>query len=153
MPRRSRSQLRPPVPGPATCATVLIAVTGESPAVLTETVWALARENPPVLPARVIVVTTTVGAARLQAELLAPSPAFAGRSPWQALRDTLLAGRADADRLLALEDARVITGPAGPDGCARRLDDLRTRADNDAAADFILEQVRAITANADTRLV
>ena len=52
----------------------LLDVTGESPAVLTETVWALARATPPVLPARVIVVTTTAGAARIHQELLAPAP-------------------------------------------------------------------------------
>ena len=34
---------------------VLFAVLGMSPAVLTETVWALARETPPVIPHRVVV--------------------------------------------------------------------------------------------------
>ena len=158
MPRpTAKSASRPSAPALATPVdnrdTVLFAVTGESPAILTETVWALAREKPPVLPARVIVVTTTVGAARLQAELLAASPQFAGRSPWQALRDELLAGRTDAAHLLVLEEPRVITGPADSDGCAHKLDDLRTREDNDAAADFILDEVRRITANPDTCLV
>ena len=37
---------------------VLLAVTGMTPAVLTETVWALARQDPPVIPDRVVVVTT-----------------------------------------------------------------------------------------------
>ena len=137
----------------AQTATVLLAVTGESPAILTETVWALAQEQPPVLPARIVVVTTSVGAARLRAELFAPAPQFAGRTPWQALRGQLLARRPDADRLLVLEEPRVIAGRAGADGRARVLDDLRNRADNDTAADFILDQVRAIAANADTRLV
>lgn len=30
--------------------TILLAVTGLSPAVVTETVWTLAHENPPVIP-------------------------------------------------------------------------------------------------------
>ena len=148
-----RRQLAPPGLHPAT---ILLAVLGESPAVLTETVWALARQEQPfVIPARILVLTTTVGARRLHEELFAESRQFGGRSPWQALRDELLQGLppAQADRLLVLEPERIITSRAGPDGVAQPLDDLRTRADNDAAADFILEQVRAITANPDTRLI
>ena len=38
--------------------TVLIALCGLSPAVITETVWALAHESPAILPDRVIVLTT-----------------------------------------------------------------------------------------------
>lgn len=149
-PRKKSPAIAKPPSGPHT---VLLAVTGESPAILTETLWALARERPPVLPARVIVVTTTVGAARLKTELLSTSPQFGDRSPWQALRDELLAERPDADGLLVLEALRIIAGRAGREGTARPLDDVRTRSDNDAAADFILEQVRGITANPDTRLI
>lgn len=36
---------------------ILLAVTGSAVAVLTETVWALAHERPPVIPRRVVVVT------------------------------------------------------------------------------------------------
>jgi hypothetical protein len=36
---------------------VLLAVTGMSPAILTETIWALAQENPPILPDRIAVLT------------------------------------------------------------------------------------------------
>ena len=46
--------------------TVLLATTGMSPAVLTETVWALAREKPAVVPDEVYVVTTVSGAAKLK---------------------------------------------------------------------------------------
>jgi hypothetical protein len=38
-------------------------------------------------------------------------------------------------------------------GRSRELDDLRSPADNEAAADFLLEQVRTIVENPDTRLV
>jgi len=40
---------------------VLLVVTGMSPAVLTETVRALSREDPPVIPDRVIAITTSQG--------------------------------------------------------------------------------------------
>lgn len=39
---------------------VLFAVLGMSPAVLTETVWALARESPSVIPHRVVVPSSSL---------------------------------------------------------------------------------------------
>ena len=38
--------------------TILIAGTGTSPAVLTETVWALAHQKKPVVPDEIVVLTT-----------------------------------------------------------------------------------------------
>jgi CRISPR-associated protein (TIGR02584 family) len=40
-----------------------------SPAVLTETVWALAHETPPRIPDRVIVITTIAGRQAIEREL------------------------------------------------------------------------------------
>lgn len=42
---------------------ILIAVTGVSPAILTETVWALAQRGDPWIPDQVIAVTTRTGKA------------------------------------------------------------------------------------------
>ena len=61
----------------------LLAVTGLSPAIVTETVWALAMENLRVLPARVIFLTTAVGAAKIQEQLFTPLPHLGGVSAWQ----------------------------------------------------------------------
>lgn len=128
-----------------------------SPAVLTETVWALAHEPEPVIPHRVIAVTTAAGRDQIRRLLLTPSAHLDGRSPWDALRASLLeAGYDLAGRLrfgATADDLRVITAMDPATGQSRELDDLRTPADNTAAADFLLEQVRAITANPDTRLV
>jgi len=60
--------------------TILLAVTGMSPAVLTETIWALANEAEPVLPDRVVVVTTAARARASPAGLLAPAERF-GANP------------------------------------------------------------------------
>ena len=49
---------------------VLLAVTGMTPAVLTETIWALAHEKIPVIPDRVVAVTTTRGKQLMEQELL-----------------------------------------------------------------------------------
>ncbi len=55
--------------------TILLAVTGMSPAVLTETVWALAQERPPMVPDRVVAVAAQK-AKRLLADL---EKSFPGR--------------------------------------------------------------------------
>jgi len=150
-PKASQAAKGPASSTPAGFSTVLLAVTGESPAILTETVWALAQER--TLPSRIVVVTTTTGARRIREELLAPSSQFAGRSPWEALRADLLHLHPEARSLLVFDPIRIITAESSPTGTALELDDLRTRDDNAAAANFILEQVRAFTANPDTRLI
>jgi len=137
----------------------LLAVTGMSPAILTETLWALANpadHTEPLLPHRVIAVTTTEGRARLE-QLFQPSPQLGGVAPWDALRDALAArGHNLAGRLrfgLTGHDIRVITAADPATGRTRELPDIRDRADNEAAADFLLEQVRAIVENPDTQLI
>ena len=71
--------------------TVLLATTGLSPAILTETVWALAQETPPVIPDTVIVLTTVTGRAQLEKQL------FGTDAAWDQLRRTLLGKQADSD--------------------------------------------------------
>ena len=141
---------------PAT-ETILLAVTGMSPAVLTETVWALAHEEEPVIPHRVIVVTTLAGRGKVAGDLFAPQAAFGGRCAWDALRDALAAEGHDLTGKLRFgttpDDLRVITATDAATGRGIELTDLRNRAENEAAADFLLDQVRGIAANPDTRLV
>lgn len=137
--------------------TILLAVTGMSPAVLTETLWALAREKEPVIPDRVIVVTTTAGRARITGGLLAPSTRLGGVSPWEALRAAMAGRGQDPGARLRFgptgDDVRVITAVDPATGLSRELADLRTPADNEAAADFLLEQIRGVVAHPDTRLI
>src|SRR6266478_2847945 len=68
---------------------VLLAVTGMSPAILTETVWALAQENPPALPDLVVVLTTTAGKAQIEQELFTPQTHFNDQCGWDCLREKL----------------------------------------------------------------
>src|SRR5437870_4138237 len=68
---------------------ILLAVTGMSPAVLTETVCTLAKETPPVIPNRVVVITTAAGQQCIQKELFAPVPEYNGECVWDALRAAL----------------------------------------------------------------
>jgi CRISPR-associated protein (TIGR02584 family) len=139
--------------------TILLAVTGMSPAILTETVWALAHPTDgtePVIPTRVIAVTTVQGRVQL-GQLFQPAPGLGGQSPWEALRRAL-AGRGHelTGRLRfgeTADDIRVLTAADPATGQSRELADLRTPADNAAAADFLLETVRAVVENPDTQLV
>ena len=137
--------------------TILLAVIGMSPAVLTETVWALACEPVPVIPSRIIVVTTAMGRTEIIKWLFEPLPRFSGQTAWETLRTALAVRGHDLTGKLRFgttpDDIRVITAAEPATGRTRELDDLRTPADNEAASDFLLEQVRGIAENPDTRLV
>jgi CRISPR-associated protein (TIGR02584 family) len=148
-----------PASAPSTPEIILLAVTGFSPAILTETLWALAHPadgSAPVIPHRVIVLTTAQGRDKLAA-LFEPSAQLGGVPAWDALRAALQTeGHNLAGRLrfgLTGDDIRVITAADPATGRSVELPDIRNRADNEAAADFLLEQVRAIVENPDTRLI
>jgi CRISPR-associated protein (TIGR02584 family) len=129
--------------------TTLLAVTGLSPAIVTETLWALAQERPRVLPGRVVFVTTGVGAGELRKQLFSPQTEFGGRTVWQALREAVQAGENE----LIAEQPRIIGAVDKKSGTLQPLDDIVTPQDNDIAAGFILEQVRGVVENPDTRLI
>lgn len=137
--------------------TILLAVTGTAPAILTETIWALAHENPPVIPDRVIVLTTTVGRDEIVRELLSPSPDFGGSRAWDVLRATLKKEGIETSRKLRFgktgDDLRTFTILDTNTGRSGEIDDIRTLDQNTAMADFILEEVRRIVENPDTRLI
>ena len=137
--------------------TWLIAVTGMSPAVLTETVWALAHEDEPVIPSRVLVVTTQAGRQRIEEELFRPKESFGDLCAWDELRRALMAKGHDLTGKLRFgrtaDDLRVITAVDPASGRSVELRDLRNLSENEAAADFLLDVVRGVAANPDIRLV
>ena len=122
---------------------ILIAGIGTSPAVLTETVWALAHRKEAVVPDEVVVVTTKTGKARLWAELI-------DGGVWKDLVASLARERIPgAERLrLGTTSIRVL-----PDAEGNEIDDLRTAEDNLRAADFMLGVVRQYTADPSTRVL
>ncbi len=116
---------------------VLISVSGLSPQVITETVFALAREkNPPFFPTEVHLVTTAEGAERARLTLLPAGSAnlqqlcLQWQIPIPEFSDTHF---------------HLIRNAAGDE-----IQDLRTAADNEAAADTILQTVRRFTEASDT---
>lgn len=136
---------------------ILLAVTGMSPAILTETIWALAHEEPPVLPDRIVVVTTGAGKEQIIQELFTPQQCFNNQSGWDCLLCTLQELGHDTRNRLRFDpesdDLRVLT--RWEEGSRRKppLSDIRTAADNEAVADTILELVRGIVEKLDTQLV
>lgn len=123
--------------------TVLIAGIGTSPAVLTETVWALAHQKEAVVPEEVVVITTKTGKARLWAELV-------DGGVWKGLVASLAREQVPGSEQLHLGTTaiRVL-----PDAEGNEIDDLRTAEDNLRAADFMLGVVRQYTADPSTRVL
>ena len=114
---------------------VLLCVAGLTPQVITETLYALAREGGDAVPDRIEIITTTEGQRRLQLSLLAD---HGGHGHLERLcRDHGLRRERlafDADHI------HVIRGADG-----QPLKDIVTEADNAAAADLIHERVRRLT--------
>ncbi|MBP7948969.1 MAG: hypothetical protein KA004_04880 [Verrucomicrobiales bacterium] len=73
--------------------TTLVAVSGMSPAILTEALWALADEETATVPDEVAFVTTVTGAARLEEQLFTPRPEWGSLTVYENLRASL--GSAD----------------------------------------------------------
>lgn len=127
----------------------LLAVTGLSPAIVTETLWALAARKPRVLPHRVVFVTTLTGASVIEQQLFAPRPDWNDLSVWESLRISLNAG---PDELIA-ESPHIISISDSTSGRALLLDDIRTPAENQAAAEFIFARVWDVVRDRNTHLI
>jgi len=117
---------------------ILLAVTGLTPQVVTETLYALAcRAQSPWVPDEIHLITTATGAENARLNLLLPGGWF---------------HRLCADYQLPaidflVENIHILTDAAG-----RALDDIRTPEQNTLAADFITETVRRLTETADSEL-
>jgi len=118
---------------------ILLAVTGLSPQILTETLYALAvGQSPAFIPTEIHLLTTREGAQRARLALLSDDPGWFRRL----CADYHLPPIAfDAAHIHLLTDTRGET-----------LDDIRSPDDNRAAADFITEKVRHFSADPDAAL-
>lgn len=117
---------------------ILLSVTGLTPQVVTETVYALHRRGAGEAPHEIHVVTTQEGAERVRLALLSSQPGWFDR-----LKRDLGLGpiRFDESTIHVL---------AGRDG--QPLADIRGAEDNALAADQIAELVRSLTRDAATSL-
>lgn len=119
--------------------TILFALCGRSPAVLTETVWSLSRETPPVIPDKVQVITTTAGKSCLEKQLFSCSYSPQGINPWETLLKELALDHPIADKL-QWEPVLIATDREGSP-----LEDLTKQKESEALADFLLAQLRPYT--------
>ena len=120
---------------------MLFAVTGLSPQIITETLFALAvssQAEEAFLPTEVQVLTTLEGARRIRLALLSAHPGGFARL----CRDYHL-----PPILFGEESIHVVTDSGGAP-----LPDIRTEADNKLVADAITERIRQITADPDCAL-
>lgn len=119
---------------------ILLVVTGLSPQVVTETLYALAVRpatgQAAFVPTEVHLITTEQGAAHARLNLLSEDPGW-----FQRLRREygLPSMKFDGDTIHVVTDAN-----------GRPLDDIRTPADNENVADFIADRVRALTRDRDS---
>lgn len=122
---------------------VLLIVTGESPQVVTETVWSLARqEDPPWHPEAVYVVTTAAGAAHTRALLLGEET----RDPRRGTPIESPANRwAPFCHEVLGQDEPVPLHIEVPTAGGQALRDIRTPAHDTAFADVCYELVAART--------
>lgn len=117
---------------------ILLAVTGLSPQVITETLYALATGDTPFVPNEIHIISTQKGADRVKLTLLSHEPGWFHR----------LCHEYDLPPIQFDEDQIHILH----DDSGRKLEDIRTPEDNRMAADFITEQVRRLTADDDSAL-
>lgn len=117
---------------------ILLAVTGLTPQVVTETLYALRHRGDEVLPTEIHLLSTAEGIERARLTLLSDEPGWFHRLR----RDYALpAMRFDESCLHVLED-----------GAGRTLTDIRTESDNIAAADTITDWIRHLTADDTSQL-
>jgi len=118
---------------------VLLAVTGLSPQVVTETLYALAvTRTPAFVPTEIHVVTTSEGAERVRLLLLSREPGWFHR-----LRAEYALPQIDFDE----SSIHVL-----PRGDGTPVDDIREPADNESLADLLTRHIRALTADPDCAL-
>ncbi|MDO8252375.1 MAG: CRISPR-associated ring nuclease Csm6 [Rhodoferax sp.] len=113
---------------------VLLAVSGLTPQIVTETIYALAAdEHAPFVPTEVHLITSAEGAHRAELSLLSDDLGWFHKL----CADYHLPGvRFDRSHIHVMRDAH-----------GQPMNDIRSPSDNQAAADFITAQVRAITAD------
>lgn len=114
----------------------LLLVAGTTPQILTETLFSLTQlKQQPFIPTEIDVLTTQDGKDKLISNLLADDIGMFHR----------LLKHKNLPPILFNEDRIHVI----PDQSGQALSDIRTRAENQAAADFIIEWVRNLTQDQD----
>jgi CRISPR-associated protein (TIGR02584 family) len=118
---------------------ILLAVSGLTPQIVTETLYALAvGAEDPFIPTEIHLLSTNEGAMRARLLLLSEQPGWF----YRLCEDYQLKGIDFSERNIhTLQDDH-----------GEPLEDIRTANDNRCAADFITEQIRSLTADSESAL-
>lgn len=150
MPKTRKASAKPK---PGEKQTVLICAVGTTPAIITETVWALAQREEPIIPDRVVAITTATGRDGIVEQLFTE---IHGQPPiWIQLKTKLLSKPEMPKKLVFGTEGdyiHVMTMP-DKDGIPRALKDIRTVGENQTAADSILRVVDSYAKLKDTRVI
>ncbi|MFN0077911.1 MAG: CRISPR-associated ring nuclease Csm6 [Prosthecobacter sp.] len=133
--------------------TILLMGAGTAVPVISETVWALAHEEPPVMPHRVVVITTTFGRDNILQAF------FNDDKQWENLRSVLIGKLQDtvpdvAGRVLFDRDRDLLV-PTAPNqaGAEEPLQDIRSTVQTHVMGDFILRVLRDIISRGAERVI
>lgn len=118
---------------------ILVCLCGLSPAVITETVWALQREG--TCPNHVMVITTTAGEKCIRNELISSGV-------WEHLRAELAAPAGNL-KLGSRSSIRVIPDESNENDAA----DVKLGIQSAVFGDFVLQELRGLTENPDTEII
>ena len=121
---------------------ILLALCGKSPAIITETIYALHMENPDSIPDKIIVITTTEGQKCIEDELFR-------NNVWNDLIASLKISRRRSIFGSSSDSIRIIPSPTGKDDAS----DIASSEGNMEASDFIMENLRQLTENPDTEVI
>ncbi len=115
---------------------VLIFVAGATPQIITETIYALIHQNPPIYPDEIHIITTTHGKNLIEENLI-KSGRFKEFCKEFNLKDDIL----NKDCIIIVKDAK-----------GDYLDDIKTKTDNESLGDFIINFIRDKTDDERARL-
>ncbi len=127
------------LPNQSPTRTILVAVAGGSPAIVTETLWALAKRSDPVHVDEVRVFTTAKGKSAILNPLLAPTD-----GKFKSCLEEL-----EIARRITFNEETIVVFKDGKNG---ELVDIRSDEDNQLAADQICNLIREWTTE-DSRLI
>ena len=135
---KTKLQSKPaPSPEPTFKRRILLCVTGLTPQVVTESIYALARRTPPFAPTEVHIITTAEGENRAWLDLLDERRGQLGKLCQQ---HKLPLPLCDKSTIHVIQQS------------GQALADMRSAQENDAAADTILDVVRRLTADAECQI-
>ena len=120
---------------------LLIVMVGTSPAVITETVYALCQEKKEP-PDKVIVYTTSTGKKKIIQELFSSAGSI-----WSQMLDQMnLTGKIEFGPA-SIEEIRIARN-----GITEFCNDITSDEENNAMADFLLQEIRSYTDNPDWKI-